>query len=307
MLHTLRDLFTELARRSPGAARGLAGAVRNMQIGSTKGAASSAIGLGELTRRASNAGLLGPGADLLIKGANRLQAVPDDVGTHGTAEDLGLRPDPESLAEKAGFYGEQLGEFMGPGLAKAPAVVAAGGKLGTLASMGIEGANAAVAAAAQGSDPKTAALTAAGGVPIGRLVGSVSPRVAAWLRGLAAKGYGKAIGATSEELKDLAEQIVPEMLKRRVTAVTRPSLLGMAERKVGEAGKALEAEIAKVPPGTMTDTGQMAADIATLRDAHMVEGGPLQGQTHFAPNTTAQSAVNTINEAENAVYHANPT
>lgn len=292
MLGTLRDLFGFLSNFY---------VQPKTFVGAAKGAGSTALGLGQLARRGARAGLdkFGP------EGASHAFGLDTNAGTQNVASDLGL--DPEGIPEKLGFGAEQLAEFLGPAAAKTPKLIAAGGKLGMLANMGVEGANSGLVGAAQGSDPRIAAALGAAGPPLGGLAKIASPRVAAWLQGLAETGYGKAIGATTKEFKDLAADIVPELLKRRITAMTRPALVAKAEGNVAAAGKVLNSELGKVPVGTKLDTGSIAQEIADMRDAYMIKGGPSATHQRFAPNSTAENSIKHINELEDAVYYADPS
>lgn len=308
MLGTLRDLFAHLAEsatrkkgeslsdfmsRDPSVEA--AKALGSGWVGAGKGAGSTALGLGSLVRQGAGAALdkVGP------EGASH--ALGLDAGTHNVASDLGL--DPEGLAEKVGFGAEQLAEFFGPAAAKAPKLVAAGGKLGTLASMGIEGANSAAVAAAQGGDPALAGILGAAGPFAGKVAGKVSPKVAAWLSGLARKGYGKALGATTEAAKASAQEVVPELLKRGLTAMTREGLANKVGERSAAANANLVAETARVPIGTQADLGKVVRELESLKLEHMVSG---PGGTMIPANAEAEATIAKINSLQEHIRATDP-
>jgi hypothetical protein len=284
LVETLRDLFSHVAKGTARDLVQLPGEMLSAGKGALKGAGSTALGLGQLVRRG--------GAALGIN---------EDTGTHNVASDMGL--DPQGLAEQTGFGVEQLAEFFGPAAAKAPKLLAAGGKLATLASMGIEGANAAGVTAAQGGDPELAGILGAAAPFAGKVAESVSPKVSAWLSDLARKGYGKAIGATTPALKAEAAKVVPELLDRGVTAMTRKGLANKVERKVAESSGQLKAVTGKVPIGTPVDTQKILQELESKKLEHMVTG---PGGVMVPANAEAAATIAKIDALQARIGEINP-
>jgi len=169
-----------------------------------KGAANTAIGLGDLAGRASTP--FAPGLTL-----NKLTgATPETFASARKAFAT-----PENTAQKIGSGAEQIAEFFLPaGMAGRGAAAAAKFMPKALARAGTEALSAGAVTAAQGGHPLTAAATA-GVFPIaGKLAGSVAGPVAKRLRGKAVEQVVQALGPTKERFKAMAEKRAPELLKR---------------------------------------------------------------------------------------------
>jgi hypothetical protein len=200
--------------------RGVAQHHADMVTGIAKGAANTAVGLGELVHQVPG---VSAGVDTLY-------------GTKGVSEAAfpaaRAAVQPDNAAENAGFITEQIGEFFLLPSSKGTVLVRA-------AKEGVK--NAAVAAA-QGGDPVSAGVAATAGPVLGAPAGRLSTA----LRESAEKRVTQALGATKERFKAMSAKLAPEMLDRGVPGAmgaSRRGLLEQAQAKAGEYGKAIDEAI----------------------------------------------------------------
>ncbi|MEW6126724.1 MAG: hypothetical protein AB1757_06775 [Acidobacteriota bacterium] len=103
-----------------------------------------------------------------------------------------------------------------------------------------------------GSVVKDTTIGAGAGALFGAAAGALSKPAASGLRTSAEKSYSKGIGATTKENKMLSDKVVPELIDRKVTGLTRNTLYNKAQRNVEKAGEALEEGYAKLPKNAQT-------------------------------------------------------
>jgi hypothetical protein len=92
------------------------------------------------------------------------------------------------------------------------------------------------------------------------------------LREKAIKQYSQALGATKEAMKKTSEKVVPGLLEKRVTALTRTGLEKKASTAVSTAGGAVEDFINKLPPETKTKVGPALKSLEEMKNATKVGG-----------------------------------
>lgn len=117
-----------------------------------------------------------------------------------------------------------------------------------------------------GGDPGAMATSAAlaGGVAG---VGAVLPKAAGALRESAAKGYGQALAATKQGNKWLSKnKVVPELLKRRISAWTIKGLQSEAGRQLAKVGDAIGDEWSSLPTGTAVDLDTITSKLFKASD-----------------------------------------
>lgn len=203
--------------------------------GAVKGAANTAIGLGEAAY--NYVPLIGQASDAAQK------AVFGDVQPAGplfaqARKDMA----PEGAAEKLGYTGEQVGEFFLP--TGAAGSVGKAAEVGKAALLGRAQSGSNVAGAVSGA--LTAALPGAG----------AAKRLAGQLEEGAEKGVVQALGPTKEWAKVEAAKLAPQMLARGVGG-SRAAMLQQAETKSAELGKALSAEVAAAAARGETVSGPL--------------------------------------------------
>lgn len=207
--------------------------IEDVAIGAAKGVGNTVFGLGKMVHDYTPIGRV---SDAIMPGA--FDQRPPEI-------------QPTNAAQKAGFMGEQIGEFFLP-----TGAVSRVGK--AVAELGKSG----LATMAQTGDPTTAgvsmAITAA--VPgTGRLI-SAGRKLAQG----AEKTVAQALGATKEVHKATAAKIAPEMLRRGVGG----SRAAMAEQA--------EAGLASVGPKIQ------AAEQAAVHAGKTVPGNVVRGELQFA-------------------------
>jgi hypothetical protein len=146
---------------------------------------------------------------------------------------------PKNDAERAGQALEQMAEFFVPSAAisKVPRLATAP----TLAKAAMEAAGSAGVATVQGGNPATAAATAALGPVLGKVLTSV-PKA---LRVGAEEQVTKALGATKERYKAMANRLAPQILKRGLGG-SRESLLAQATETASLVGDEIDDALMRV-------------------------------------------------------------
>lgn len=217
-----------------------------------KGLANTAIGLGELAHKF-------PGV------SNVVDAIYG--GPQGdTYEKARQVVAPKTGAEKAGYYGEQIGEFFFP--------VGDAAKIGKLAKAAEVGKSALLGTAQSGS-------AAQGGISGGLTAvlpgGGAANRIASKLEASAEQNVARALGPTKEWAKAEAAKLAPQMLERGVGG-SRPQLLARASAETERLGKAIGAEVEAAAQAGQTVSGAKFADaIAQARDTLMMTKGNASG------------------------------
>lgn len=234
----------------PGApsapAAGMGTLVAEIGTGIMKGAANTAIGLGNLVYQ-----YVPP-----IRAASDVaqRAIFGDVQPAGPLFAQARREvQPTNLPQALGYHGEQIGEFFIPA-----------GYAGR-AAKAVEAAKAGLTTLAQTGDPMTAgvsmALTAA--IP----GGPAATRAAGALERSAEKSVAGALGATKEWAKTEAAGLAPQMLARGVKG-SRAEMLARAKTMVADVGSQIGQEIQSLAGQGQTIAGQTVTHgIQAARDA----------------------------------------
>ncbi len=200
---------------------------------------------------------------------------------------------PQGTAQKVGFAGEKVGEFVYAGkkladpaanyskqlfnektvgMAISPLVQ----KL-TMAGIGsiAEGVSAGIITAAQGKDLKDIGKATMWSTILSapfKLYGEFSTPAADALKGSAEKSASQALGATTKENKRISDKVVPELLNRRVTFLTRGGL----EQKAGTAADAIGDQIddawGALPPNTKTSIAPIIKNLEDAKSSLMITG-----------------------------------
>lgn len=221
------------ARAIEGTRSGVSDAI----LGAAKGAGQTATNLGELVHRI-------PG----VTGA-----VDDLYGTpglsHAAFTEANADLAPEGVMQHIGKIGEQLAEWFvgGPKISQAATSLAdtVGPKIApyvgkTLSTMlpraVVEGAGSGAMAAAQGGDPKTAAVLGAVGVPA---AGALSGALERGLESSAVKSMTQALAPTGQRYKAIAERIVPQVLKEGIWG-SRASIVDQAAERLSSVGQEID-------------------------------------------------------------------
>lgn len=185
--------------------------------------------------------------NLNVEAGKQADPVELDVMGYNT----GLRP-----AEIASVP-RNLGVFGGP----------AGAAIGEAAAQGIEMAG----GARENLNPASIGFAAA--VPaVMPAVAKLGGKAAGVLKDSAFRQYSKVIGATTKENKILSEKVVPELLDRRVTAMSRSGLEAKAENLATSADTALEAGYASLPQDAKVQMIPVLKQIDRAKAKLTVEG-----------------------------------
>lgn len=189
------------------------GVLTGLIKGAAKGAANTAIGLGQIVHE--------------IPGVSRV--VDAIYGTPGLSQAsfpaARKAVEPTTTAQKIGYGAEQVGEFFTP--------TGVAGKLGKVVevakSVGLTQAQTGSPAAAAASGAITAVLPGAG----------AAQRAATSLEAGAGKTVARALGPTKEWAKEQAKKLAPEMIERGVKG-SRPQMLAQASAKTAELSKGIK-------------------------------------------------------------------
>lgn len=222
--------------------------VADFATGAVKGAANTAIGLGQMVHRV-------PGVSTAV---DALYGTPGLSEASFTAAREAVRP--TTTAQQVGFAGEQIGEFF------VPASTAA--KVGRVADVAITAGKSLAQSGSLTDAGVSGAMTAA----MPAVVGAVS----ATARGLktgAHKAMAQALGATKEWAKSDAAKLAPEMLRRGVRG-SQGAMLSRAEAVTQRLGAELDdayrlaAESGEAVPGDIIRGHiQLAADALKVKNA----------------------------------------
>jgi hypothetical protein len=220
--------------------------VTDVGTGIVKGAANTAIGLGNLAYQ-----YLPP-----VRAASDLaqRAIFGDVQPAEPLFQAARQAvQPTNLPQALGYHGEQIGEFF------VPAGYAGRGL------KAVEALKAGATTLAQTGDPTTAGVAA--GLTAVLPGAATASRAAGALERSAQKSVAGALGATKEWAKTEAAQLAPEMLARGVKG-SRAEMLAQAKTAVADVGSKIGAEIQALAGQGQTIQGPIVSQaIQTARDA----------------------------------------
>lgn len=225
--NTWADKLSQKGLLPSGPLNSVARGVTDLAEGATAGLASTIYQGGDLIRRAT--------------GQERIINNPE-VQRRMSA--------PESLAGKAGKFGEQAAEFILPiGLASK---IAKAAQLGLAGKVALEAATSgAVTGMQTGGDPLATGIGIAAGAtgPILKASNIISPAV---IEESAAKQYGRVLNATTKGNKWLSKNtVVPGLIERRVSAITLGGLKTKIGRNLAKVGASIGDEWDALPEGTV--------------------------------------------------------
>jgi muramidase (phage lysozyme) len=174
--------------------------------------------------------------------------------------------EPVGTMQKVGKMGEQLGEFLLPGLkAEKGAGLAARLAVGT-------GDILAKTALQTGANPE-AMRTAAVAGPLGGLAGEglafAGQKISPMLAKSASKEYGQALNATTKATKAMSEKVKPRLLAERVSG-TLQGIKTLAEKKADEAATALELGYEALPQGAKMKVRPIVEAITKAKESMYV-------------------------------------
>jgi hypothetical protein len=235
--------------RAPGLATigdqigGKLGVSADVVTGALKGAGNTVFGLGKLFHDYTPIGRI---SDAIQPGA-----------FDRPLEEL----KPRNTAQKVGYGGEQIGEFLLPGPSKITEAITAGAKLGKAGQI----ARAVGQTITQGGSPLEAG---ASGVLTAALPGgSITEKASGALRESAEKSVAQALGATKEWAKADAAKLAPQILERGLWG-SRKGMLETAKSNASRVGDALNvAYDAAAKAGGTVDGDIIRTSLQRTRDA----------------------------------------
>lgn len=195
---------------------------------------------------------------------------------------------PQGTAQKIGYGAEKVAEFLLPGkvitagtntvrtaltAAKlSPALVK---WLTAGVSAGMEALSAGVVSKIQGATNKdarnSAILAGVLSAPFKALSEFKAPIAGAIQTGAEKKG-AQALGATTKEMKQLSDKIVPELLKRKTFFLTRGGLAGKAGAKADDFGAKIGDAFDALPPETKVQITPIIHSLEKLKDSAVSVG-----------------------------------
>ncbi len=253
--------------------------VIDLAVGAAKGAGTTALNLSEMGSKAMEAGYNATIGK--ITGRNAFKGAE-------TAAQAKEAIKPTNMAQNVGFGAEQVAEFLIPETAvakgaKAMEAVTAASKMSKFAKgaanlagkVGMEAAATGAVTAAQGGGAKEIAENAAlggAGALAGKALGAAGKAMSKPLQESAEKGYAQAMGATTKANKEMTRTIVPELLNKNVSALSRASLLNKFSKKVDIAGKAMDDVLSGIPKDAPVNLNAVVDDLEKAKGAFMVKG-----------------------------------
>lgn len=194
--------------------------------------------------------------------------------------------EPKGLPEKIGFGAEKLAEFFIPSgaIRKAELAITKGvaglpkiaGKPLEIAGRSIaEGVSGGLVISAQGEElgdvGKTALLISLFSAPL-KAFGVVRGGVEKALREGAVKKATEALAPTIKTMKQKAERIVSELLKRRVKFLTLGGLQSKAQKGIEAAGEVLDEAYSRLPENTRIAISPIIENIEKLKSGLIIKG-----------------------------------
>lgn len=129
-------------------------------------------------------------------------------------------------------------------------------------------------------------------------------KVSSALTGSAEKSMSQALGATTKDLKQLSNRIVPDLVERGTTGLTRKSLLDKFRASAGDVRANLDEALSKVPADLKVDVTKAYDQLEGLKADHLIQtkGGDL------APaNEAAQSTIGAIDKLQQSLAGLDPS
>lgn len=249
---------------------------KNIILGQLKGVGSTLLSLGRLGQQ----GLQKATGIAPVGGQEQFQAALEK------AKETALKP--EGRAQNFGFGTEQIAEFFIPGgaaaktekaiqgaslLSKAPRALKS--TLSLLGGVGAESATMAGVTAAQGGTPeqiKQNAILGAGGKLLGEAMSVAQKPLSTLFKNSAEKSMSKALGATTKIDKNLTQKVVPGLLDRGVTAMSRKSLLSKTTDFLHASGDAMDDVLKTIPDNAPVNLNSVADKLDDAKAAFMVTG-----------------------------------
>lgn len=261
---------------NPAMGMNVLGQVGEAAKGAIKGLGSTIAGIGNIGNK-----LLGP-----LVGAHDVQGTSDYVKQLQSTLFKG-----NNTAQNVGRGAEQLAEFFVPGGAINRAGKAVEGAVGAskllgslpniaggislLGKAGLESASMAGVTAAQGGSKKEIAQNAAlgaGGQLIGSTLGNFSQLISPAVQSAAEKSMARALGATTKADKVLTAKVVPGLLERGVTGMSRKSLLNSFANSVKNAGDTMSKVLDTIPADSPVNLSSVSAKLDEAKNAYLVAG-----------------------------------
>lgn len=192
---------------------------------------------------------------------------------------------PKTGAEKVGFGAEQVAEFLlpipGGAKAKAATKLAQGAK-GLLGRSALEAVETAGKTAIQtggdvGETAKAAAIGGGFGLA-GGLLGKALKGAAPKLVAGAEKSMTQALAPTTKYMKLKAEKVVPGLVKRGFTGLTRGDLVAKAAESLAKSTDELEAVIQTIPATSRISMRPVLKSLMESKAAYMVDDVVIEPQ-----------------------------
>lgn len=213
---------------------------------------------------------------------------PEFVKPKGTAENIGYgaekvgefiyssnkiaRPVDKALASNPVPQFLQATKVATPFITKA---LTSAARIGT-ASLA-EGGASGITTAAQGGSikdiTKSAILTSIFSVPF-KAINEFAPAVSSYLKTSAEKKAAQALGPTGKADKALTDKVVPSLLDRKFTFITRAGGLAKADANVDSVGEKIGDAWDALPPDTRISISPVMKQLEDAKDALTVSGSP---------------------------------
>lgn len=221
-------------------------------IGAAKGVGNTLFGMGKMVRDYTPVGRISD----WIETSPMLPGTPRT--TPGAFDQRPPEITPTNTAQRIGFTGEQVGEFM------LPIAALNGGRV-------MQAARAGAQTMMQSGSPVEAGVSA--GLSAVLPGASAAKNASGFLRDSAEKTMAQALGATKEKFKEKAAELAPEMLNRGIKG-TRKAMLNEATAATKAVGQQLDAAYSAAAQAGDTVAGnlisghlQLASDALKVKNA----------------------------------------
>ncbi len=195
---------------------------------------------------------------------------------------------PIGTAQKIGYGTEKVGEFLLPGKAITAGTTSIRTALGATklspalvkwftagAGAGFEALSAGIISNIQGATNKdarnSAILAGALSLPF-KALGEFRKPIAGAIQETAEKKGAQALGATTKEMKQLSDRVVPELIKRKTFFLTRGGLEGKAATKADDFGARIGDAFDALPPETKVQVAPVIHSLEKLKDSAVTVG-----------------------------------
>lgn len=138
---------------------------------------------------------------------------------------------------------------------------------------------------------KNAVLKIPGGSKIIEEVGNLVKFIPDSLRESAIKSYSQALGPTTKEMKAITEKVVPKLIEKGETALTRTSLLEKAREAKTLAWDALDEVLKQIPEGTMIKTKPIIDVLENTKKTFFVPGTDIAAEPQLIQHVDDIKAV----------------